>query len=92
MNEGEPVRAPVLAVVATTRGAWDRAEAWGRTPLPVTPGLELGELLDVVPAGERPWLQRTVRAAVSGVRGWLRGLPDRAAGWGAGADRSRCAW
>lgn len=86
------MRAPVLAVVSSTRGAWGRAEAWGRTPLPVVAGLELDALLGVVPAAERPWLQRTVRAAVSGVRGWLRELPGRAGGWGAGADRAWCAW
>lgn len=86
------MRAHVLAVVSSARVAWGRAEAWGRTPVPAQAGLEFDALLGVVPAADRPWLQRTVHAAATGVSGWLRRIPGRAAGWGAGPGRAWCTW
>lgn len=84
--------ASVLAMVSSSRVAWQRAETWSRTPVPVEAGLALDALLEVVPAAERPWLQRTVHAGVHAMREWLRELPGQAGGWGAGPDRFWAAW
>lgn len=86
------MRAPVLAVVSSARVAWGRAEALGRTPVLAEAGLEFDALLGVIPAAERPWLQRTAHAAASAVRGWARRVPGRAGGWGAGPGRAWCTW
>lgn len=55
-------------------------------------GWDLDVLLGMVAPARRPWLQRTVRAGRAAVGRWLAGLPERAAGWGAGPDRAWCAW
>lgn len=86
------MREPVLAVVSSARGAWGRAEAWGRTPVPAVAGLEFDALLSVVTTAGRPLVQRTARAGVDELLGWLRQIPARAGGWGAGPARDRCAW
>lgn len=87
-----PVRAPVLALVFSAQAAWDRAEAWGRAPVPPDGGLEFDALLGAVTVAERPLLQRTARAGASGLRDWFWRIPGRAGGWGAGPERSWCTW
>jgi hypothetical protein len=55
-------------------------------------GLDLEGLLGVVTPFRRPWLQRILHAAASGLWRRLREAPARAAAWGAGPAGAWCAW
>lgn len=54
--------------------------------------LDLEALLGLLAPAARPWLQQTAASLARGVWGWLRRVPERAAGWGAGPDGEWRAW
>jgi hypothetical protein len=54
--------------------------------------LDLEAFLELLAPPVRPWMQRTVRSLACGARGWLRHLPEQAAGWGAGPGGTWRTW
>ena len=54
--------------------------------------VDLETFLELLAPPVRPWMQRTARSLASDARRWLRDLPERAAGWGAGPGGAWRAW